>query len=58
MSSAIVRRIIYGMILVLAVVVLDFLLIQAAPGDVVDVILTEAGGPIRQSLIKFVLHMG
>jgi peptide/nickel transport system permease protein len=44
MPSAIGRRIIYGMLLVLAVVVLDFLLIQAAPGDVVDVILTEAGG--------------
>ena len=44
MSSAIVGRIIYGVLLVLAVIVLDFLLIQAAPGDVVDVILTEAGG--------------
>lgn len=31
-------------ILIFAVVVLDFFLIQAAPGDVVDVIVTEAGG--------------
>lgn len=44
MSTAFVQRIIYGMVLILAVVILDFLLIQAAPGDVVDVILTEAGG--------------
>jgi peptide/nickel transport system permease protein len=44
MSSAILQRIIYGMVLVFAAVILDFLLIQAAPGDVVGVILTEAGG--------------
>jgi len=44
MSRAIVQRIIYGLVLIFAVVVLDFFLIQAAPGDVVDVIVTEAGG--------------
>ena len=44
MYRAIVQRIVYGMVLIFAVVVLDFLLIQAAPGDVVDVIVTEAGG--------------
>ena len=44
MSTAIFQRILYGIVLILAVVVLDFLLIQAAPGDVVDTILTEAGG--------------
>ena len=44
MSTAILQRILYGIILIIAVVVLDFLLIQLAPGDVVDTILTEAGG--------------
>ena len=44
MSIAIVQRIVYGVLLILAVVILDFLLIQAAPGDVVDVLVTEAGG--------------
>jgi len=44
MSTAIFQRIFYGTILIIAVVVLNFLLIQAAPGDVVDTILTEAGG--------------
>ena len=44
MSMAIVQRIIYGLVLIFAVIVLDFFLIQAAPGDVVDVIVTEAGG--------------
>ena len=44
MLTAILKRILYGIALIIAVVVLDFLLIQAAPGDVVDTILTEAGG--------------
>jgi peptide/nickel transport system permease protein len=44
MSSAVIQRLIYGLVLILAVVVLNFFLIQAAPGDVVDVIVTEAGG--------------
>jgi peptide/nickel transport system permease protein len=44
MSSVFVQRIIYGIVLVLAVIILNFMLIQAAPGDVVDVIVTEAGG--------------
>ena len=44
MSTAILQRILYSIVLIIAVVVLDFLLIQAAPGDVVDTILTEAGG--------------
>lgn len=44
MSTAILQRILYGIVLIIAVVVLDFLLIQVAPGDVVDTILTEAGG--------------
>ena len=44
MSKAIVERVLFGIVLIVAVVVLDFLLLQAAPGDVVDTILTEAGG--------------
>ncbi|MBF0279483.1 MAG: ABC transporter permease [SAR324 cluster bacterium] len=44
MATALFQRIIYGMVLILAVIVLNFLLIQAAPGDVVDVLVTEAGG--------------
>ncbi len=44
MSTAIAQRILYGLLLLIAVITLNFLLIQAAPGDVVDVLLTEAGG--------------
>jgi len=44
MSTALFQRIFYGIILIFAVIVLNFLLIHAAPGDVVDVLMTEAGG--------------
>jgi peptide/nickel transport system permease protein len=44
MKLAIVQRILLGLVLVLAVIVLNFLLLQAAPGDVVDAMLAEAGG--------------
>ena len=44
MSTALFQRIVYGIILIFAVIVLNFLLIHAAPGDVVDVLTTEAGG--------------
>jgi len=44
MKFAILQRILLGMILVVAVIVLNFLLLQAAPGDIVDAMLAEAGG--------------
>jgi len=42
--KTLLRRIFNAAILILAVVVLNFLLIQLAPGDVVDVIAGEMGG--------------
>lgn len=44
MFMAVAKRIFFGLLLLIAVVVLNFLLIRAAPGDVVDVLLTQAGG--------------
>ncbi len=44
MKTAIIQRILLGFLLVIAVIVLNFLLLQAAPGDVVDAMLAEAGG--------------
>ena len=44
MKSAIAQRLLLGFVLVVAVIVLNFLLLQAAPGDVVDAMLAEAGG--------------
>ena len=44
MKLAVLQRILLGAVLVVAVIVLNFLLLQAAPGDVVDAMLAEAGG--------------
>ena len=44
MKLAVIQRIMMGALLVIAVIVLNFLLLQAAPGDVVDAMLAEAGG--------------
>jgi peptide/nickel transport system permease protein len=43
-KTAILQRLLLGFVLIVAVVVLNFLLLQAAPGDVVDSMLAEAGG--------------
>ena len=44
MKAAIFQRLFLGFVLVIAVIVLNFLLLQAAPGDVVDAMLAEAVG--------------
>ena len=44
MKQALIQRVILGVILIIAVMVLNFSLLQAAPGDVVDAMLAEAGG--------------
>ena len=44
MKTAIIQRIVLGFVLLIAVIVLNFLLLQLAPGDVVDSMLAEGGG--------------
>ena len=44
MKTAIIQRIVLGFVLLIAVFVLNFLLLQLAPGDVVDSMLAEGGG--------------
>ncbi len=44
MMQAIIQRILLGILLIIGVIVLNFFLLQAAPGDVVDAMLAEAGG--------------
>lgn len=44
MKFAIIQRLLLGFVLIIAVIVLNFILLQAAPGDVVDAMLAEAGG--------------
>ena len=44
MKTAIIQRILLGFFLLIAVIVLNFLLLQLAPGDVGDAMLAEGGG--------------
>ena len=44
MKTAIIQRILLGLFLLIAVIVLNFLLLQLSPGDVVDAMLAEGGG--------------
>ncbi len=44
MKTAIIQRILLGFFLLIAVIVLNFLLLRLAPGDVVDAMLAEGGG--------------
>ena len=44
MMQAVIQRVFLGIVLILGVIVLNFFLLQAAPGDVVDAMLAEAGG--------------
>lgn len=44
MKFAIFQRLLLGFVLIIAVIVLNFFLLHAAPGDVVDAMLAEAGG--------------
>lgn len=44
MKLALLQRLLLGFVLIIAVIVLNFFLLHAAPGDVVDSMLAEAGG--------------
>lgn len=50
MASYIVRRILYGIVLMAGVVVLNFFLIRLAPGDPAEVIAGEMGGATEEML--------
>ncbi|WP_339947920.1 ABC transporter permease [uncultured Albimonas sp.] len=51
-SGYILRRLGYGVILLLGVVVLNFLLIHAAPGDPAEVIAGEMGGATEEMMAR------
>ena len=44
MKQAIIQRIFLGIVMITAVIILNFFLLHAAPGDVVDAMLAEGGG--------------
>lgn len=47
-----IRRIAYGLLLLLAVIVLNFVLLHLAPGDPVDVIAGEMGGATEEMMAQ------
>lgn len=56
--TTLLRRIFNAAILILAVIVLNFLLIQLAPGDVVDVIAGEMGGITQEDRAQIAATYG
>lgn len=50
MAIAVLQRVATGLVLLIAVIVLNFLLIRAAPGDAVDAIVGEAGGANQEQV--------
>jgi len=49
---AVVKRVVYALILLLAVLVLNFTLLHLAPGDVAETIAGESGGASKEMLAK------
>ncbi|TEA76922.1 hypothetical protein [Allopusillimonas ginsengisoli] len=54
----IARRIMGGVTLIIAVVVLNFFLLSAAPGDVADMLATQAGGATTEQIDNIRKEMG
>ena len=48
--KAVVRRVVYGILLLLAVIVFNFILIHLAPGDPAETIAGEMGGATEEIL--------
>ncbi|MCB1388021.1 MAG: ABC transporter permease [Rhodobacteraceae bacterium] len=57
-SRYIVQRLAYGLVLMLGVVVLNFFLIHAAPGDAAEVIAGEMGGITEEMMAQIRAHYG
>ena len=52
MLQYIIKRLIYGLLLLIGVLVLNFLLIHAAPGDPAEVIAGEMGGATEEMMAE------
>ncbi len=57
-SGYILRRLVYGLILLAGVVVLNFLLIHMAPGDPAEVIAGEMGGITEEQMARIRADLG
>lgn len=48
--SFVIQRLGYGLVMVLAVIVLNFLLLRMAPGDIADVLAAQSGGGTQEQV--------
>ena len=58
MAESLLRRLLYGFLLLFTVVILNFLLLQAAPGDVVDAIVADTGGASEEVVARIRAEYG
>ena len=58
LNSFMLQRLLAGLAMVVVVIVLNFLLLSAAPGDIVDVLATQAGGATAEQLEEIRREMG
>jgi len=58
MTEALLKRSFYGFLMLVIVVILNFLLLQAAPGDVVDSIVADAGGASEEVVARIRAEYG
>lgn len=56
--SFISRRIASGVVMICAVIILNFLLLSAAPGDIADVLAVQAGGATAEQTAQIREHLG
>lgn len=57
-NSFMLKRLVAGLAMVIVVIVLNFLLLSAAPGDIVDVLAIQAGGATADQLEEIRREMG
>ncbi len=56
--SFLMRRLLGGLAMVIAVVVLNFLLLSAAPGDIADILAVQSGGATQEQVAEIRQHLG
>jgi peptide/nickel transport system permease protein len=57
-STYLAQRLLYGLLTILAVVVLNFLLLSLAPGDIADTLAVQAGGATHEQISEIRHAMG
>ena len=54
----VLQRLFYGLVIVVAVIVLNFLLLSLAPGDIADTLAAQAGGATQEQIAELRRTLG